>query len=195
MKTIDKKDFNQMVKELSKFSNEREKLILLSREVVRISKQLIYSIHRKDMVKAQTHKKIIDKKYNDMIKLVSKKNNLILIGAYKVAVQEYVEAVCFLEFVKTGTLPTHITLNAKTELYLMGLCDLVGELMRNAINAGINEDFNKVLEIKQFVEDLYGEFIKFDFQGGELRKKYDSIKYFLNKLEDLVYDLKLKGKL
>ena len=48
-------------------------------------------------------------------------------------------------------------------------------------------------KIKNFVEDVYGEFLKFDLRNGQLRKKSDSIKWNLKKLEEILYDLnKLK---
>ena len=42
------------------------------------------------------------------------------------------------------------------------------------------------------IEDLYSELLKFNFRSGLLRKKFDSIKYHLAALEDLVLKIKLK---
>ena len=49
-------------------------------------------------------------------------------------------------------------------------------------------------KIRDFVEELYGEMLKFNFRNGELRRKFDGIKYDLKKLEDLVLDLTLKQR-
>ena len=36
---------------------------------------------------------------------------------------------------------------------------------------------------------------KIDFKNGELRRKYDGIKYDIKKLDDLVFQLKMKDKI
>ena len=58
----------------------------------------------------------------------------------------------------------------------------------------IKKDFNSVLKIRLLVEEIYGEFLKFDLRNGELRKKSDAIKWNLNKLEDLVLSLNLTSR-
>jgi hypothetical protein len=35
--------------------------------------------------------------------------------------------------------------------------------------------------------------MKFDLRNGELRKKFDEIKWNLKKIEDIAYDIKMKG--
>ena len=57
-------------------------------------------------------------------------------------------------------------MGADSENYLLGCCDLVGELMRNAVNSGIKGDYRAAFEIKIFVDDLYNELMKFDFRNS-----------------------------
>ena len=76
----------------------------------------------------------------------------------------------------------------------MGLCDLTGELMRKAVDEIINKNFDAALKIKELVSLIYGEFLQFNLRNGELRKKSDQIKWNLQKIEDLVYDVKMKGR-
>ena len=78
------------------------------------------------------------------------------------------------------------------ESYIGGLCDLSGELVRRAINSAISGKNSEALAIKQFISDLYGELMQFDFRNGEIRRKFDGIKYDLRKLEDMALQLKLK---
>ena len=77
---------------------------------------------------------------------------------------------------------------------MSGLADLTGELGRKAVHDAIKKDFNSVLKIRLLVEEIYGEFLKFDLRNGELRKKSDAIKWNLNKLEDLVLSLNLTSR-
>jgi predicted translin family RNA/ssDNA-binding protein len=81
------------------------------------------------------------------------------------------------------------------ENYLMGLCDLTGELVRKAINSSLKDNFKLAAKIREVMEELYTELSKFDFKNGELRRKYDGIKYELRKLDELVFELKMKGKI
>ena len=83
-------------------------------------------------------------------------------------------------------------INIDPEHYLLGICDLTGELVRKAINNAIKGDTKPAFEIKDFVEELYNELMLFDFRGGELRKKFDSIKYDLGKLDQLAFDITVK---
>jgi len=77
----------------------------------------------------------------------------------------------------------------------MGLCDLTGELVRKAVNDVIKKNFKQAMEIKDLVDEIYGEFLKFNLRNSELRRKSDQIKWNLKKLEDVVFELKLKGKI
>jgi hypothetical protein len=47
----------------------------------------------------------------------------------------------------------------------------------------------KALEIKDVVDEIYGEFLKMDLRNSELRKKSDQIKWNLKKLEEIAYDI------
>jgi len=183
---IDKQDFKDILKDLRASEEERETIITRSREIIKISKLIIYAIHRDDLENASKHIETI----KDKVKQLPSSTNST--GMLHVAFQEYVEALAFFEFVKHKKLPTRKQLNVKTEEYLLGLCDLTGELVRKAVNDVINEDFKSAIEIKDFVEAIYGEFLKFDLRNSELRRKYDSIKWALKKLEDIAYDISLR---
>lgn len=188
---INKKDFEEIRKEMKVFDEAREDLIAKSREVVILSKKIIYSVHRKDMKEAEKVASEIKQKVKAIIKLTGE-TELEYSGSRKIALQEYVEAIAYLEFVKNGKLLSHKDLGVDAESYLLGLCDLSGELVRNAINGVIDGNVDNALKVKEFVSELYWELSQFDFKNGEIRRKYDGIKYDLKKLEDLVLQLKLR---
>ncbi|MDD5086725.1 MAG: hypothetical protein PHV16_03140 [Candidatus Nanoarchaeia archaeon] len=186
-----KKDFENMRKELEAFEKHREIVISKSREVIQLSKKIIYAVHRLDINLADKFLKDIKLRLNELNKEAYKSPELIYNGQYKVAVQEFVEAACYLEFVKTKEIPSAKQLKVNTESYIAGICDLTGELVRKAINSAINNDYDEALLIKNFVNDLYNELMLFDFRN-ELRRKFDSIKYDLKKLDDVALGIKLK---
>ncbi|MFC1722909.1 hypothetical protein ACFL0V_02120 [Nanoarchaeota archaeon] len=191
---LNKRDLESIKKKIDSYEDSRDKVIKGSRQVIKLSKKIIYSLHRNNLTDASKYVKEINSSLTQLTKH-AKSPKLVSSGSYKVAVQEYVEAICFYHLLKTKTLPTHTQLKVDHEYYLLGLIDLVGELVRRAINSAIKEDYKTSVQLKNLVSELYDELLLFDFAGGELRKKFDSIKYDLKKLEDLVLSLKLNNKI
>jgi translin len=188
MSYLNKKIFTSIKSDIENYDSKREKIIIESRRVLKESKLLIYSIQRDDLKSADNIKKSLTKLKNNFQKLTLKNNLLEKEGSYKAASQEYVEAILFYEFVKNRKIPSHIELNVNGEDYLLGLCDLTGELGRLAVIKATNKNFDDVKEIKNLTEDIFGEFLKLNPRNGELRKKSDSIKWNLKKIEELLYD-------
>ncbi len=186
---LNKKEFKSIIKELEDTEKLREEIISVSRDIISISKRVIYSVHRNNLSEAKKYVKEIELKKKQLDKI----NKPVDANINKVAYQEYVEALCYYGFVKDGKVPTMKSLNVETEDFLLGLCDLTGEIERKAVNSVIKKDFKMVLKIKELVEEIYGEFLKFNLRNGELRKKSDSIKWNLKKIEDVIFEAKMKG--
>lgn len=184
-------NFTKLRKEIQDYDSERENLIKKSRDVLKLSKQIIYAVHRDDLIEAiRLIKQIeIEKKKLDAIAKHSRKMGCE--GSYKVAIQEYAEALLYYHFVKTGALAD---LAVDTEHFILGLADLPGELVRKAVFLAGKGEVEKVIKIRDEVDMMYGELLKFDFRDNEVRRKFDAVKYDLRKLEDLVLDLKLKRR-
>ncbi|MBT7902447.1 hypothetical protein HN587_01190 [Candidatus Woesearchaeota archaeon] len=191
---LDKKDLSKIKAQIEKFEKNRDIAISQGRDIVKMSKKVIYSVHRNNLSIAKKDIAVMTKKLKNLNNAI-KLPQLKYAGSYKVAIQEYVEAVCFYEYVKNKRIPTNSELKFEPDHYLLGLIDLTGELVRRAFNCAIKEDYAESVEIKDFVSELYDELMQFDFSGGELRKKFDSVKYDLKKLEDLVLNLKMTDKI
>lgn len=178
---LDKKEFLEIRKDIDQFEDKREEVIKSSREIIKLSKLIIYEIHRGNIKEAEKLSKDIRKKTNRLLK-----------GDYdaainRVALCEYVEALSFLGFVNNKRIPTRKELEVDTEAYLCGLCDLTGELTRKAIDAIIKRNMQQAMEVRDLVNSLYGEFLNFNLRNGELRKKSDSIKWNLRKIEEALF--------
>jgi predicted translin family RNA/ssDNA-binding protein len=185
-------DFSELKTFLDRFIAEREQVILTTRVIIKESKLAIYSVHRKEMKQAAVHIKTMEKELEKMMKLINGNPKLLATGSHKPAIQEYVEAKAYYQFMKDGTLPSYKEFDLDEEYYLMGICDLTGELVRQAVNSIIAGDSAQAEKIRAFVDKVYGQFLHLDLQNGELRKKFDSIKYDLKKLEELCLQVKLK---
>ena len=175
---------------MHKFDEKREDVIRISRDIINLSKQIIYAVQRNDLKDAS----LVIQQIKGSVSKLKKIRIATDTNINSVAFQEYVEAICFYEFVKNKKIPARASFGVSAEDYLMGLCDLTGELVRKAIYDVIHKKFDEASMIKELVHDIYGEFLKLHLRNGELRKKSDSIKWNLKKLEEVMYDIEMKGK-
>ena len=187
---INKEDFTKLRKDIHNMDSIREEVIHLSREAISLSKQVIYAAQRDDLKTAEQSLKNLKGRINKLRKFKIELDT----SMKSVAMQEYVEAACFYDFVKNKRIPTSESLNVNAEEYLSGICDLTGELVRKAIYEVIHKNFTEAGRIKELVDDIYGEFLKLNLRNGDLRKKSDSIKWNLKKLEEVMYDISIKSR-
>src|SRR3989344_3171926 len=180
---VDRKDFERIGKEMELFEKRREDVIKKAHEIIRFSKKVIYGIQREDNVS-----KLISE-MNTKIRDLRTRGELQFSSFYKVAMQEYVEAICLYEVLKNNKLPSQSDLHVSAPDYLSGLCDLTGELMRKANNLALKGKTKEAIMIKDLVDDIYGEILSLDIRDNDLRKKADQIKYNLRKLEDLAISI------
>lgn len=83
----------------------------------------------------------------------------------------------------------HITI----EEYLLGLIAVIDDLSRLAVNSVTLGDNSMAVQISGFIKDLHAGFQVLNLKNDILRKRVDSIKYAVKKVEDVVYDLSLRN--
>jgi len=113
--------------------------------------------------------------------------------------------VCLAHYLESGGLlsrgevTTLLALNTAKSLqldieeYLVGLCHLSNELARLSVNCVTSSDYSRPLSIADFLSSLNTGFRQLNLKNDHLRKKVDSIKYDLKKVEEVVYDLSIRG--
>lgn len=62
-----------------------------------------------------------------------------------------------------------------------------------AVNSVTLGDYQRPLVISQFVKELHAGFQILNLKNDSLRRRSDSIKYSVKKIEDVVYDLSLRN--
>lgn len=179
-------------KYIDRKSAKREEVIQISRNILKNAKNAIYELHHDKKEKAE---KLISEAKN----LISKAEKILKLmpilyqtGMYSEALQEYTEAATYSDFISTGSIQKHTDLRINEEDYLAGLADLTGELSRRAVMLAIKHKKKDVVKIHTFVDNIYKEFLGFKFPNSLLRKKSDSIKHNLRKIENILYDLNLR---
>ncbi len=185
-------DFTRIRSSIEEQDKKRGELISNSTGFIKKTKIVIYSLHRGEKNEAGILRKELAEDFRKIKKSVSRHQALYYSGIYKIIVQEYIEAIAYYHFVTTGKLLGFSGLGVSPEHYLLGLCDLTGELGRKAVNATIKKDYKSAVKIKDFVSALYGEMLRIDFRNSELRRKIDEVKNNLKRLEDLVVNISLR---
>ena len=140
---LNKKEFNGIREEMHALDVKREEVIQLSRKIITLSKQVIYAAQRNGPEEAESAVKEIKADVAKLRKIRTPWGTSIDTNINSVAFQEYVEAMCFYEFVKNNRLPSKASLKVNAEDYLSGLCDLTGELGRKAIYDVIHKKFDE----------------------------------------------------
>lgn len=79
------------------------------------------------------------------------------------------------------------------EDYLMGVLQLASELSRYATNSVTLGDYDRPLVISKFVADLNSGFRLLNLKNDGLRKRFDALKYDVKKIEEIVYDISIRG--
>eukprot|EP00127_Corallochytrium_limacisporum_P004833 Clim_evm16s183 gene=Clim_evmTU16s183 len=79
--------------------------------------------------------------------------------------------------------------------YLQSLCLMAQELSRLAVNRVVTGDYNMPMNIAQVLRELFGAFKLLNLKNDNLRRKFDGLKYDLKKVEEVIYDLTIRGLL
>uniref|UniRef100_A0A1B0GWQ7 Translin n=1 Tax=Rattus norvegicus TaxID=10116 RepID=A0A1B0GWQ7_RAT len=129
---------------------------------------------------------------------------------WRFVLQRLVFLAAFVVYLETETL---VTREAVTEIlgiepdrekgfhldvedYLSGVLILASELVRrsrlsvNSVTAG---DYSRPLHISTFINELDSGFRLLNLKNDSLRKRYDGLKYDVKKVEEVVYDLSIRG--
>jgi len=174
---LDRQDISVLKKDMADSDKEREEVIIASRNILKLSKSAIYSLHKGQDPDLGKIKTLIQGLKGD-------------VGAFSAAKQEYVEALAFKGYLE-GQIPPKSSLGFEISArdYLLGLCDLTGELARRAVLVAIEKKQDEVKNIRDTVSEIMELFLDLDLRNGELRKKSDAIKWNLKKIEEILYDL------
>lgn len=172
--------------------SERRQIISASNNILFEAKKNIFALQRDDFKAAETKMSDMEKALKNLEERFGFER-LHREGAYKAAVEEYLEGKTLYLAIKKKDIASVSGLSLDYEAYLGGICDMIGELVRYATNRAANGKFSEVAKIKKLAEDIMGQLIDFDMTGY-LRTKYDQARGHLRKLEQMAYEIKLRGK-
>jgi predicted translin family RNA/ssDNA-binding protein len=169
---------------------ERRKIISAANNILPDAKRAIFAVHRDDLKTAESSIADIEKRLKDLQKNFGY-TRLVQEGAYNACVEEYVEAKMFLLVTSGKKVDSIKGIKLSTTSYLGGICDLTGELLRQAVNEAAKGNTDQVKHSKQIIEDVISELIEFNLTSY-LRTKYDQARNNLRKIEQINYEINLK---
>ncbi|WP_421078160.1 haloacid dehalogenase [Methanothermococcus sp. Ax23] len=189
----------ELIKYFEEKDNLRESILKFSREIVRDCAMNIRHIQKLD--KNISFDELTDKlrelnamveNYDDFKKYLNTPQ------------QEYVEAIVFYNIVFNNKFLEYSEFkenDVKPENYILGLCDVIGELRRMILESIKNDDVEDAEKYYGFMEKIYDFIMKFDYYHviDSLRRKQDISRSLLEKtngdLVNFIENLKLRNEI
>jgi len=189
---MSKKIFEKITKDLKLYYQERGVLNRTSAEILSKSKQAIFTAHDGKIKEAEKILKQAEDLLKDLNKKHNRSNRLQFEGSYKAGVEEYLEAKFFIAVLKGQELKLDSEFNFGPEEYIGGLCDLTGELVRQAVLLGNKKGLVKIKKYTEITKEVLGFMMQL-YLTGKIRQKFDEAKRNLKRLEQIVYEINLKN--
>lgn len=161
----------------------REKILGLSRELIRFSSYSIRSVHRRDFAEAREH---LAEAQETLAKLknILKDYPDLFSGLAHDAHKEYAEGRITLALTTDGKLPSPEELGVSYAAYLNGMGEAVGEMRRYLLDNLRRGDLAPCEDILSTMDDIYGVLVTMDFPDaltGGLRRTTDVARSILEK--------------
>lgn len=183
----------KLKKELHEYALIRRDVIKHSDDAIHYAKRAVFDLHRGEVKNAEEKLRQVETLLKELMKKYKKTPQFQEEGAYNAALEEYVEATLFHQFLTKGDIGEVKNLAVPGETYLAGLCDVPGELFRYAIRSATAHDMEMVKKCEKAAENIIGELMEFDLTKY-LRTKFDQAKQAAHRLEVVVYETSLREK-
>lgn len=219
--------FKVFQQELDTKHDKYERLVKISRDVTIDSKRTIFLLHRVTSVpdaeevlkEAEVKLDGVRQKIGQIAEELRGEDIYQFHRAFTPGIQEYVEAVSFLHYIRHRSLISLEEINARLVFmraedgaetlqpgaqvltfhvtpsdYLLGVADLTGELMRMCISSVGNGDIDTPFQLSQFLRQIHDGFSYIGNTGPyEVSKKLHTLRQSLGKVEDACYALRVRG--
>lgn len=162
----------------------------ISNKIRAQSKKAIALLRRENIKESKKEISEVENLFKVVNKIVKKNKAPLNQSFYKEAVEEYIEAITFYNFLTKSKTKIPDFIEAGPEEVISGCCDFTGELVRRAVTEASPGNFQKLVLYKKTIENIVEELTRIGFRG-KLRQKYDESERNLRKIEDILYDMKI----
>ncbi|MDO8626325.1 MAG: hypothetical protein Q7K39_02615 [Candidatus Magasanikbacteria bacterium] len=188
---LNKKYFTTIRQDLLAYAEKRREVIKAAGDAQHAAKKTIFALQRDDLKAGTESLEYAREKLTGLYKKYQSEPDLFAEGSYRAGLEEFVEATLFQQFLDKKNLDQIKGLPIDSDLFVSGLCDLPGEILRYAIKLATARKHSDVKNCLGAVQEIISELVDMDLTGYN-RQKFDQAKQALNKLEQVVYELSLK---
>jgi predicted translin family RNA/ssDNA-binding protein len=189
---LDKKYFTQIREELLGYAVKRRGTIKDAGDAQHLAKKAIFAMQRDGVVEANDLLSQAEKILIELNEKNKKEPAIFEEGSYKAALEEYIEAYLFHQYLKQKTIGKLAKIKVDPDIFISGLCDVPGELLRYAIKSATEKKYEEVKRCRQTAEEIIGELVDMNLTGYN-RQKFDQAKQALHKLEQVSYEVSLRN--
>ncbi len=161
----------------------REDALKSSRDIIICCRKGIQQLHRDQLSEAEGYIKQAAAKLTELYNFTKEHADLFHAGFVENAAQEFVEIHCLYNIMKGEDLPDPDTIQTTYSAYLLGLCDVVGELRRGALDFMLEGNTAKANEYLKHMDRIYDAIMSFDYPSAlvPIKKKQDMVRSLIEK--------------
>ncbi|XP_055689031.1 translin [Lutzomyia longipalpis] len=213
---IIKNIFTKFQESLNKEQELREEIRIIVREIDQSAKEAAIALQimhtsiagiSQGCLKAREHFAVCQKGYRKLAEIVPAGQYYRYSDHWHYLTQKLVSLVALTVYLEAGFLVARETVgevlgleltqangfHLELEDYLIGVLQMVTELARFAVNSVTLGDYQRPLMISRFVADINAGYRLLNLKNDGLRKRFDALKYDVKKIEEIVYDVSIRG--
>lgn len=184
--------FARLRQEVKNRLRHRDTTVKISRDILQASKQVIFLCHEGRLDAAAVELRQAQGQVQAVMKKLGRKYDLTGDGAWLAALEEYLEAWFLYNFLRQRKLVEPKGITAPAETYIGALADFTGEIVRLAVMGGAAKDTTALARYKKVTAEVIG-FLLSLYLTGQSRQKADQAKRNLKRLEEIIYEVKIRS--
>ena len=161
----------------------REEALKASRDIIISCRRGIQQLHQDRLPEAEGYIKQASAKLVQLYDGTKDYPDIFYAGFVENAAQEFVEIYCLYNIKKGEELPDPDAIQTTYSAYLLGLCDVVGELRRGALDFMLEGNTTKANEYLTYMDRIYDSIISFDYPSSliPIKKRQDMVRGLIEK--------------
>jgi translin len=190
---LSKTELSRLQQQITEYDKTREKLLFLTRKIIRLAGWAIIQIHRRQIAKARGTLKEAEGLIADVSGLLKERFEFRQVGYVIVAFQELAEAKILLGFVTRKKLLSQREVGVDWVPYLLGLLDFLGELRRMTMDRLKVGDLKEAERAFESMETIYEDLLSLDRTSiiPNFRRKMDTARKLVESTRaDVVGDIR-----
>jgi translin len=168
---------------ISEKEKVREDALRYARDIIIACRKGIQQLHRSLPEGAESFRTQALTQLQELNELTKNHSDILNAGFVENAAQEYVELHCLANIMRGEDLPDPDVIQTSYSSYLLGLCDVVGELRRGALDFMLAGNTEKANEYLCHMDRIYDAIMSFDYPSAlvPIKKKQDMVRALIEK--------------